>query len=247
VDAPGNKGASSLPLLRRSGAFLCPYLRDRMARSEALYASRIDPAAYQELMNMGFRRSGKLVYRPACERCRECVPIRVPVVQFRSSRSQRRVWRRNADLHVALGPPHPSDEKWRIYVEYLRHRHDGTMSEDRHDFEDFLYAAVTDTLEMVYRVDDRIVAVGIVDLCPTCLSSVYFYFDPAESRRGLGTFGALWEIEECRRRGLAYWYAGYYVQGCPSMNYKANFRPHELLGPDGIWRPAPARHKEASP
>jgi leucyl-tRNA---protein transferase len=206
-----------------------------------LCASWFDAATYQALMDLGFRRSGKLVYRPACEGCRECVPIRVPVDRFRLSRSQRRVWRRNQDVHVAVGEPRSSDEKWRMYVEYLRQRHDGTMSESREDFQEFLYAAVTDTLEMVYRAGDRIVAVGIVDACPGCLSSVYFYFGPAQSRRSLGTFGALCEIAECRRRGLAYWYAGYYVRECAAMNYKADFRPYELLGPDGLWRAAEAR------
>ena len=87
VDAPGNKEAPTPPFpLFPSGPFLCPYLHDRTACSEALYVSRIDPAAYQRLMNMGFRRSGKLIYRPTCANCSECVPIRVPVARFRPSR-----------------------------------------------------------------------------------------------------------------------------------------------------------------
>ena len=89
---------------------------------------------------------------------------------------------------------------------------------------------------MTYRVAGRLVGVGVLDLCPGAASSVYFYFDPAESRRSLGVFSALCEIEECRRRGLEHWYIGFHVAGCGKMEYKARFRPHELLGPDGIWR-----------
>lgn len=201
---------------------------------------RIAPAAYRQLMDLGFRRSGGWVYRPACEGCRECKPLRVPVHDFRPSPSQRRVLRRNRDVLVRAGSRRSSDEKWRLFVAYLRHRHDGAMSEDRADFEDFLYGAAMDSIEMVYWVDDRIAAVGIVDLCPDCLSSVYFYFDPAESRRSLGTYGAMCEIEECRRRGLAYWYAGFYVRDCRRMNYKAQFRPYELLTADGVWLSPPS-------
>ncbi|HVP09583.1 MAG TPA: arginyltransferase, partial [Phycisphaerae bacterium] len=184
MDAPGNRERPPLALpLYGTGPYSCPYLEDRTAHSEGVYAARLDAAVYQDLMDMGFRRSGRLVYRPRCEGCRECVPIRIPVEQFRPSRSQRRVARRNRDVQVTVGEPRSSDEKWRVYVEYLRRRHDGTMSEERDDFEEFLYAAVTDTVEMEYRLADRIVAVGIVDSCPACLSSVYFYFDPAESWR----------------------------------------------------------------
>jgi arginine-tRNA-protein transferase len=132
-----------------------------------------------------------------------------------------------------------------MYVRYLRHQHDGTMSEDADDFEEFLYKSMTDTLEMTYRKDGRLVGVGIVDLCADCLSSVYYFFEPDESRRSLGVFGVLQEIEECRHRGLSHWYAGYFIAGCPQMSYKANFRPHELLGADGIWREPCASNSEA--
>jgi arginine-tRNA-protein transferase len=78
--------------------------------------------------------------------------------------------------------------------------------------------------------------VGICDVCSRSLSSVYFYFDPAEASRGLGTFSSLWEIEFARRRAIAYYYLGYWVGGCATMHYKCTFRRHEILHPDGVWR-----------
>lgn len=237
MDGSGKEKAEGTTLaLYRGEIHPCPYLPDRAARSEGLAVSRMDGEIYRQLMDMGFRRSGRFVYRTACENCRACVPLRVPVDGFLASRSQRRVLRRNRDVEVEIGRPACTDEKWRVYVDYLRYQHDGTMSEDRDDFEAFLYADVTDTLEMVYRIKGRIAGVGIVDACPGCLSSVYYYFDPADARRSLGVFGVLREIEECRRQGLAYWYAGYYVCECDRMNYKADYRPYELLGEDGVWR-----------
>lgn len=223
-----------LPLLA-GPAHPCSYLPGRVAVNEFTITGDIAGADYQSLMNQGFRRSGDIIYRPTCPGCRECVPIRVPVEQFQPSRSQRRVLKKNRDVEVAAGSPEFTDEKWNVYASYLHAMHDGTMSDDRDDLEEFLYESPTSTLEMVYRIDGRLAAVGIVDVCPEALSSVYFFFDPAHARRSLGIFGALMEIEECRRRGLTYWYIGYYVRDCRQMNYKAQFRPHELLSEDGKW------------
>ena len=237
MNVPPDKEAQVLRLpLHRDLPHPCPYLPGLLAQDEITLASHLDGRMYEMLMNRRFRRSGRVVYRPVCRGCRQCVALRVPVASFRPSRSQRRVRRRNRDVSVEIGRPACSDEKWRIYSAYLRYQHDGTMSDRREDFEQFLYDSPTDTLEMVYRVGRRVVGVGIVDRCPGCLSSVYFYFDPAEARRSLGIYSMLTEIEVCGRWGLPYWYAGYYVRDCKRMNYKANFRPHELLGSDGVWR-----------
>src|SRR5205823_5331253 len=83
---------------------------------------------------------------------------------------------------------------------------------------------------------NRLLAIGICDVCTSSLSSVYFYFDPGESGRGLGTFGALTEIGFARERSIPYYYLGYYIDGCATMQYKADYRPHELLCGDGVWR-----------
>ncbi len=235
----GNQPNARVSLrLYRSMPIPCPYLPDRLAVSEGIAVDGLSGAVYEQLMNIGFRRSGKHVYRPACEGCSECVPLRVPVQTFTPSRSQRRAMRRNSDVEVSVGEPAATDEKHAIYKAYLEYQHDGQMGSDREGFEAFLYDRVTETIEMTCRVDGRLIGAGLCDVCDNCLSSVYFYFDPAEHRRSLGTFSVLMEIEECRRRGLPYWYAGFYVRDCPRMNYKASFRPFELLDTEARWRPA---------
>jgi len=216
----------------------CPYLPERDSTNLFAETAQLSPAAYEKWMNAGFRRSGTLIYKPICEKCAECRPLRVPVNAFQLSRSQRRVWRRNQDVSVAIGAPEPTDEKWQVYAAYLTHQHNGKMDHEREDFERFLYESPTSTLEMTFRVAEELLGVGLVDECPSCLSSVYFYFAPQAAKRSLGVFSALCEIEECRRRGLAYWYAGYYIRDCRQMNYKAQYRPYELLGSDSVWRPA---------
>lgn len=212
----------------------CPYLPGQVSRNEAFRVEQLAPAHYEMMMARGFRRSGRIVYRPRCQGCSECRSIRVPLEQFQYTRSLRRVWRKNQDLSVEVTSPEPTEEKYELFRRYLDERHDDTMPRSTEAFEGFLYDTPTHTLEFSYRLGERLVGVGIADRCPGGLSSVYMYSEPAFPSRSLGTFSVLWEIEWCRRQGLAYYYLGYYVAGSVTMAYKARFRPNELLK-DGQW------------
>jgi arginine-tRNA-protein transferase len=188
-------------------------------------------------MDAGFRRSGRLIYQPACAGCRLCRPLRVPVERFAPTKSQRRCDRANKDLIVTEHAAEPSDEKFALYQRYVTDWHGKTELPGFDEFVSFLYDSPVQTIEFQYReVGGQLLAVGICDICELSLSSVYFYFDPRQAKRGLGTVGALTEIAFARRRGIPYYYLGYWVRGCGSMEYKANFRPHEVLGADGVWR-----------
>ncbi|MBN1344856.1 MAG: arginyltransferase [Phycisphaerae bacterium] len=216
----------------------CYYLHDRDACEEVFLAGRLDPEHYHLLMDLGWRRSGCLFYRPRCPDCAECTPIRVPTKTFRRSRSQRRAWRRNQDIVVTVGPPKLTGEKHAIYQRYLLHQHDGTMSPEQEDMARFLYQSPVRTLETCYWLGDRLVGAGFLDVSSSAASTVYFYFDPDCRRRSLGTFSILWEIDWAARHGIDHYYLGYLIRNLASMAYKASFRPHELLAPDGQWRPA---------
>jgi arginine-tRNA-protein transferase len=220
-------------------AFACPYLPGRRARQLNVLPQPLAPGTYHALMDLNFRRLGPIFYRPECPGCAECRMIRVPIAEFRASRSQRRCLRRNADLAVALGAPEPSDEKHRLYARYLDSRHDGQMDGSAQEFLGFLYTSPVETWELTVTHHGRLLAVGIVDVEPTALSAVYCYFDPAEARRALGVFNILWLIEEGRRRGASHLYLGYYVRECARMSYKAGYRPCEVLTADGLWQRLP--------
>ena len=205
-------------------------------QSRAFWAERMAPHTYHALMNSGFRRSGKLVYQPMCRSCRQCLPIRVPLSTFQPNKSQRRCARRNTDLTLAIGSPTPTDEKWVLYRTYLKVWH-GSEVEERGDFEAFLYQSPVDSLEFEYRdKGGKLLAVGICDVCTQSLSSVYYYFDPAEAGRALGTFGVLQELQFARTHQIPYYYLGYWVDQCQAMQYKQMYRPHEILHADGTWR-----------
>jgi arginine-tRNA-protein transferase len=196
----------------------------------------MDGGVYQRLMDAGFRRSGRVVYQPMCRGCRACLPIRVPVEAFRPSRSQRRVLRRNGDLVLRAGRPEPTRQKFELYQRYQTQWHEGTMAGTWDDFLDFLYRSPVDSIETEVRGrDGRLLGVGVCDVTPGSLSSVYFYFDPAESSRSLGTWSILQEIELAGRLRRPFYYLGYWVAGCGKMQYKSAFHPHEVLYPDGRW------------
>ena len=214
----------------------CPYLSDRMAREEAFVIDRLDANVYHDLMDRGFRRSGDFFYRPACESCRACVPLRVVVDEFSPSKSQRRVARRNDDVRFMMNRPELTAEKEELYARYLLYQHpDSTQAQDPSGVDEFLYSACVDSREVCYFVEERLIAVSIIDVCDRSISSVYHYFEPGEAERSPGVFSVLTEIEMCRQRGVPHYYMGYWVEGAKTMGYKANYQPHERLI-DGVWK-----------
>jgi leucyl-tRNA---protein transferase len=214
----------------------CPYLPGRDSRLVVLRPDRFPAHLYGLFLDLNFRRLGTVVYRPACEGCRECRQLRVDTLRFRPTRAQRRCWRRNADVEAAVGRPEATAEKHELYRRYLETRHDGQMSGSWEEFHEFLHEAPPFTLEVVFRAGGRLVGAGVYDALPGALSAVYFYFDPDLASRSPGTLNVLWLLEQCRREGRPWLYLGYHVAASPSMEYKSHFGPHQVLGDDGQWR-----------
>jgi arginine-tRNA-protein transferase len=221
----------------------CAYLHDRPARNSYRLVFHLDPAEYSAALAKGWRRFGRVLFRPRCEPCRECVPIRVPVAEFRPSRTQRRVLRRNRDVVVEVGEPWCDEERLELYRRHHadRERRCGwaatRVDEDEYS-ESFVINCVS-TLEFRYRLRGRLVAVAYVGEAEDALNSVYGFYDPAAARRRLGTFDVLVEIQEALQREKRYLYLGFLVTGCRSMAYKASYRPYELLR-GGRWARADA-------
>jgi len=223
--------------LPASDEFPCPYLPGLKAQNEGFMVDDLAPEMYRSLLDRGFRRSGRVIYRPVCAGCQKCRQIRIAVDDFRPSRSQRRVLRINQDVKVTFSEnPNPTRRKWRMFRDYLSARHDQQMSDDFKTFVDFLYDSPTETVELGFHIGRRLVGISTVDASADAWSSVYMYFDPCCSRRSLGVFSTLWEIDYCRDVGIAYYYLGYYVEGARTMAYKARFNPHELLDESFAWR-----------
>ncbi len=213
----------------------CSYLPDQEASSLFVDpAARMNMEMYAKLSAVGFRRSGDYLYRPHCAHCNACVPVRIPVAGFRMRRSQRRIWKRNADLVVNTCPAEFRDEHYQLYERYITARHEeGDMFPPSVDqYEAFLTNRWGTTRFHEFRLSGRLVYVAVVDHMPNGLSAVYTYFDPEDSGRSPGMHAILWQIEEARRLGLPHVYLGYWIRECRKMSYKTRFRPVELYRED---------------
>lgn len=210
----------------------CPYLEGRQWHSYMFRAEKLEDQIYESLITMGFRRSGRFFYKNNCPGCRECVSIRVPVRSFTMSRSQRRTWKRNRDVTVTWHPVRFDQESLRLYQNYSVQKHGSDATEQ--NYRDFLINTAVTTIMMRYYLGLDLVGIGWVDVLPRSLSSVYFAYDPAYSKRRLGVFSVLREIELTKELGKQYLHLGFWVNNCRSMNYKEQYRPYELLI-NGIW------------
>ena len=233
-----------LPDLFLSLPHECGYLPGRQATSLFVDPGNNDAALYYSLfLRSGFRRSGRLIYRPHCQSCNECISVRIPVREFVPRRGQKRLLKRNRDLVVYERSPSFSEEQFRLYRKYQSSRHtNGSMDhEDRNAYEDFLVKSPIDTRFFEFRTSSnaeksRLLALAVTDVVDDGLSAVYTFFDPEESRRGLGVYAVLWQIQQAVAMGLDYLYLGYWIKDCRKMSYKTDYQPLEAWQ-DGVWRP----------
>ena len=219
----------------------CAYLPDRQARLEYSYAPLLSAQEYEDLMNRGYRKFGPLFFRPVCAACSECRPIRIPAAEFRPDRSQRRAWKRNQELEVRPAPPTVDRQRLDLY-----HRYHAAQAErkgwpekekDALEYRVSFVENPVPCLEITLWEGTSLRAVVLTDITPNVVSGVYHYHDPDLAGRGLGTFCMLQTIELARRLGKRWAYFGFYVAGCSSLEYKARFRPCEIMDAGGAWRP----------
>lgn len=215
----------------------CPYLAGATARLPLrLPLGALEPADFDALLAAGDRRAGTLLYRPTCPTCRACEPLRLPTTGLIPTDSQRRVAKRNRDLVVEVGPAKADEERVRLYNRHKAERAldhgEGPITID--EYRAHYVESCVDTREVRYLAGDRLVGLSILDVGARAASSVYHCFDPDESRRSIGVFSVLREVELCRELGLEWYYLGLWVERCRSLTYKASFRPHERLV-QGHW------------
>lgn len=233
---------NAIPTLEHLRFFLsaphpCGYL-DNLEASEIWADTSVDmtTAIYSHLSNMGFRRSGNHVYRPRCEHCNACIPVRLDIARFTPSRSQRRCWQQNQDVDITISTL-PAQDYTTLFLRYIQSRHPGGAMDtpDASNPTDFLGSEWCDTRFHEFRLNGKLIAVATVDHLIEGLSAVYTFFDPEYSPRSLGVYAVLHQIELARQQQLRWLYLGYWIQDCRKMAYKNQYQPLQHYR-EGRWQ-----------
>lgn len=216
----------------------CSYLEGQQAITAFVAPETdIDLPLFTRLAELGFRRSGHHVYRPQCQHCNACIPVRLPVQAFRPNRNQLRCLKRNEDLTIRQLDSINSNECYTLYEKYLNHRHfDGDMyPPDRQQYEDFLCTPWPGTFHLAFYAEKQLVAIAVCDRYLNGTSAVYTFYDPDEHKRSLGVYAVLNQIARAQLENMSYLYLGYWIKDCQKMNYKTQYRPIEFFI-NGRWQ-----------
>lgn len=223
----------------RTASYPCGYLPNKLACSQVATPSHlIDTNTYSELIKNGFRRSGTFTYRPYCDHCKACIPVRVVVNNFFLSLNQRRVCKRHQNLIATQHELYYNPDHYKLYLHYQMKRHcNGNIDQDsREQYKNFLLQSNVNSKLVEFHEGKELRIISIIDELPDGMSSVYTFFDPDIKRASFGTYSILWQIQQCRARKLPYLYLGYWIKTSRKMKYKTKFQPLQGLI-NSKWQP----------
>lgn len=209
----------------------CSYLEGKKAIT--LFAdplARIDKDLYSSLSAVGFRRSGNHIYRPYCQSCNACIPVRIPVRQFHLKRRHKRVMNANKTIDVVRLEPELTEEYFKLYNKYISVRHaDGDMfPASRDQFQSFLVEGRPEASFFEFRDSGKLLAVAVADELNDGLSAIYTFFEPDMPERSLGVYAILKLLDLSHDLGLEHLYLGYWIKQCQKMNYKMDYKPLQI-------------------
>ncbi len=224
-----------------SPSYPCQYLPNRQARMQIATPNvLITFQVYSNLVQLGFGRAGTQIFRPNCEGCQACVPVRIDVANFKYSRIQRYTWKHHSSLEVAMQPLEDVPGHFELYQRYMLARHsNGDIGYDlRKQYLDFLMAKSADSRIVEFREDGILRMVSIIDLHTDGVSVLYIYYEPFITQSSYGTYCLLWMVEWSRQMKLGYVYLSYWIEQGTKLSYKSNFYALQGLVND-TWQPIP--------
>lgn len=212
----------------------CSYLDNKQQISHYNVIDKCSAATCQDLIERGYRRFGKMYFRPICAECNECQSIKIEVQNYTFSKSAKRVLKKSKDLSIVLQRPTISKEHLYVFDKYHKYMHekkgwDFNPTTPEHYFNSFVNGHEDFGYEVLYFFRDQLIGVDLIDILADGISSIYFYYDPDFSKYSLGRLSLYKQIEFVKRYEKKWIYLGYYVEGCPSLEYKAEYKPYVTL------------------
>ena len=224
----------------------CPYLADKEEIVAYKYLLAPSIEHYSKYVQRGWRRFGSMLNRPKCASCKECINLRIDVEKFEFSKSARRILRKSKKFKIKIFKPSINEKRIELYNKY--HSFMNNKKNWSHNIinkelykQSFIDNASNFGYELVYYDDDKIVAIDFIDIINDGISAIYFFYDPDYSSYSLGKLSIYYQIQKAKELKLKWIYMGYYVEECPSLSYKANYKPYQLLkgipsiNEDDIW------------
>ena len=212
----------------------CSYLDDKEQTTHYKIIEECSAKDTHELVERGYRRFGKMYFRPICSTCEECQSIKIDVENYQFSKSEKRVIKKAKDIETYTQNPIVSQEHLDLFEKYhlYMHKKKGWKYEKttpEHYFNSFVSGHEDFGYEVLYYHEDKLIGVDLIDILEDGVSSIYFYYDPHYSYLSLGKLSLLQQIDFAKQTNKKWIYLGYYVEGCPSLDYKADYKPYTTL------------------
>ncbi|MFA5455786.1 MAG: arginyltransferase [Sulfurimonas sp.] len=212
----------------------CSYLAKRNQTTHYKVIEECSAAHCQELIERGYRRFGKMFFRPICASCDECKSIKIDVKNFEFSSSQRRVIKKAAKIKSYIQKPSISKlhlelfEKYHLFMKEKK-GWDYTPSTPQGYYSSFVDGHNDFGYEVLYYLEEKLIGVDLIDILEDGVSSIYFYYDPDYEQYSLGKLSLYNQIIFAKKSQKKWIYLGYYVKDCPSLSYKSHYKPYITL------------------
>lgn len=212
----------------------CSYLENMEQTTHYKIIENCSSYHAQELIERGFRRFGKMYFRPICPTCEECKSIKIDVGKYVFSKSEKRVMNKAKHLKSYIQRPSLSLEHLELFEKYHKYMRDKkgwdyNHTDSQHYYNSFVSGHEDFGYEVLYFENEKLVGIDLIDILDDGVSSIYFYYDPEYANLSLGKLSLLLQIKYAQKSNKKWIYLGYYVKDCPSLSYKSQYKPYLTL------------------
>ena len=212
----------------------CSYLEDKEQTTHYKIIENCSTESCESLIERGYRRFGKMYFRPICATCNECQSIKIDIKNFEFTKSAKRVMNKAKNIRTFIQKPNVSQEHLDLFDKYHLYMHEKkgwnySKTTSQHYYSSFVTGHGDFGYEVLYYDDEKLIAVDLIDILQNGVSSIYFYYDPEYAKYSLGKLSLYHQIKYAKNAGKKWIYLGYYVEECPSLSYKSEYTPYVTL------------------